>query len=935
MAKTTAGNTKPFGPDVSDLVDETKSFDSYVKHSSSVETLDKASESRKTELEEKSNTEAVVGGATDSYSKIVEKYEKGEKVKSPLGEVFGDPDTAAQAVTQQVVADLLVSEKPVGTWVDFWEAIDKNVPSIMDGINTAKTYLLAAVDTIEALVDNVKKLLNIVLGIIGKALDMVSLAILLAKAILQAIRTAIKQLLPMFQIPLLKSEMKVAWFNLWDKLTPEPVQKKDGPQLLLSHNIDRMAPFVSSTLNEMCSSWFNRPTAENELCMAMFVPGSFPGETAEFLGKTLDFVELLLQQRKKKDAESGGSYTRYDAQRLLEQLEYMRDHTWSSDTADAQADLKANCKTAMGLLATTAAGVLGRKGNSKTYWGVPPVYKELRKNELNTVKEHNKGFPSALPGILLGAAACNENGVKIELNFANNQSCYISSVYLVKKDTGKTTEVFTDPSFSFAQALVIDRTREFINDMIILFNTAVEWWYTASSHYRLAEEKELWEKLDSDLFGPVFGKNMYKDCSRGYPLQIKTDSDLFFAALKICLSQKEFKNAVSEYESRKQSDLEYSARYTINPAVPRLKPTIRLNTGVEAGDTIVLAFVSDRCKYFSHEFLADGGSKPASYYNLWTPGDFGANMRTMFVSVRVQNVKTARMLEPSWKGIGTPPGVNDWTLGYLFNLIPQAKDIFGIPMRALDTLDAYLDKLSGSIDTTKQFIDSITALFNRYYRIIKDFLAALRKFLLAFGLPSWPSVYVVTWKGGIRDLPGILMSALYQEKLANSTYAGFVLFGSWSGPSEFTEMYKAHVRTKAEWERIKAYHNAVVEDLDRRRDDIENDAKEISKIDWLGLDAYSKKVDAENRQTEAERQKRWKQFWDSINANKEVKTFMQDNESGTVILSADFFAGMPKVSDPRHAEDVQAMDRSQTTAKVIDRAEQGLGLLARETQTKE
>ncbi len=912
MASTGVGKPefKIIGPDLSGTEHEERDAWSFAKHSSSSEQLKKNSDARKENYKgktqagrDKDDADAVFGNTIDQYRDQAHNWQKGDD--GALSDIFGKPANVEQAMTQQIVKDILVSEKPVGTWLDFWEAIDKNVPSIMDGIDKGKTALLMCIDVMESIMTNVKTLVEILLGLVGKALEIASLAILLAKAVLQAIKAAIKQLIPMFQIPLLKSEMKVAWFNLWDKLTPEPVQKKNGPKLKLSKNINRMAPFVSSTLKDMCNNWFNRPTAEDELCMAMLIPGSFPGETAEFLESSLNFIELLCQKPKFDWPKAKNTYTQYNAGQLLSHLNYMADSNaaFRADTAL----LRTACATASDLTASTVRDIFGKQSAGSTYWGVPDVYKAVRTAELDTVTKHSKAYKSSVSGVLSAAAAKLEgDGVTVEFNFVNGQSCYISSIYKVKPD-GTTEEVFNDPSFSFAQALVADRTKDFIDDMVALFNAAVEWWYAST---RSDRETKLRDELESKLFGPVFGKGLYTRCAKAYPIEVQTDSDLFFAAVQQCLSKKEFKDEITKYDSNYSedfSDLKYAVRYTIMPSIPRISPSVKLKIkDVEANDRLVFVLISDKAKYFGHDFLKDGDTaKPPSYYNLWTPGDFSANLRPMYASVQVQDEKNAVMLEPRWYGAGTPAWASDITAGWIFSKIPWAKDMFGVPLRFLDTLDAYLDKLGENINSAKELVRQALALFERYHNLIMNMLEALKKFLLAFGLPSWPSVYVVTWKGGIRDLPNILMSALQEERLANSTYAGFILFGAWSGPTEFTEMYKAHNRTIAEWEAIKARSKAIAAQIEAEADamaKMEDSLEALFDKNWLGLDEYNAKMDAEDAAKDAERQRRMDEFYSRV----QVKPNVLIDADGVKVLSFD--KQLPDGNDPRVTETVSKAD---------------------------
>lgn len=782
-------------------------------------------------------------------------------------DIFKAAGSSAEARAQQITADLLVNGQTIGTWVEFWEAIDKAFPELMKSIDSVKTKLLAAVDLIETLVDSIKKFVNILYALIGQAMQMASLAIILAKTVIASLKAVLEQILKVMQIALLKSELKVAPFWLLDQISDT---RKEGLRPALQR-IDRMRPYVSKAVEEACNTWFNRPTAYDELCIMLLLPAAFSATTAQFIGKSarladqLNFkplnAETIAQALKNisaffnpDQAKNAAAFSELDISALDLALENMTDrYGWAANrlaqnlaeplNARLTAEINADCETLMPVVDAAADSVddsLGAK--------ISRLYKDMADNELESVTQAAATMPGRLSGVLNDAMArMAGDSVEVELNFATDKSCYISEIYLVSGDGSTVTNVFRDPSFTFARVLCAGGFDDYLKRMISLFNTAVVWWSSRSGK-STAKERTLKTAVETKILDPVFGKGLFGKCCDKYPLWVSSDYELYIAALKEAMKDSDFQAALSSYDQKKQKDLVYQTRNVINPKVPRLKPAIMLDSGkaggVSEGMSLIFALVSDRAKYFDHSFLNKGGEKDAYYYAAMTPGDLTANLDTVYVKVAVHG-EGYEMVRPRWYGTGTPPGVNDWTLSWLLTQIPGVSEYIGDPLRQLDRLTGLLDAAQGNIDSLKAKTDAMLAEFDKYYNMIKEFLDALRKFLTAFGLPNFPSIYVASWKGGIQDVPGIVMNALQEAHIDNSTYGGYIVFGSVSAASAFTELYKSHVLTKAEIEATRKKAVRFNAEIEEERAAMKETAGEIGEIDWIGYNAYMQKVEAE------------------------------------------------------------------------------------------
>ena len=250
-------------------------------YSSSVENLSKQADERKASNMANDKRDALLGDTSKRYKSVVSKYESGSS------DLFVKPkkQKKADVVAQQVVRDVLIEGEEIAEWVDFWELIDQQMPKIMDSIDSVKSRLLAVIDGVEALVKSLKKIIDMVAAIVSFGLDAASLAIILLKSVIQSLKLMIKQILKIFDVPFLKSEMKVTDFWLWDKIPSENAKTSKESDAWVSH-IDAMAPYVSAALNELVTTRFNRPTAQNELCFAAFLPAAFSAETAAFISKS-------------------------------------------------------------------------------------------------------------------------------------------------------------------------------------------------------------------------------------------------------------------------------------------------------------------------------------------------------------------------------------------------------------------------------------------------------------------------------------------------------------------------------------------------------------------------------------------------------------------------------------------------------------------------
>lgn len=780
-------------------------------------------------------------------------------------EGFLPAKTEQEAILQKWAADVMFSGKKVGAWVDFWEAIDKSAPSIMKGVDTVKTGLLAAVDALEYLVDSLKQLVDILSGIIGKALQMASLAVMLAKALIATIQQLINQLLKLLEFAILKSEMKLTTFNLWPMVVPNKTQSG----LKVPSKIDQMAPALNAVFNEMATQRFNRPIAENSLCFAMLLPCSFSKETAEAIGKTARLIDLFgtaswddFRNNRILRKEAEIDYPPFLGGELIVTIQDMTKEFGFSSKASrnpgkGQERIDAMCTSCIEQLEAMF------KPAPKLGEALKKAYDHLAKEEEAAVSSNGIAWES-IPGTLycISAKEKSEGEILIENNFINNRSHYIASIYRVptpstNKGVRATKKIFFDPSFLFAQAITASGVRKFIEDVIKLFRAGVQWWYSRKVWSPTAEEHNLKKALDT-TFAEFFGDNTFSHYATGYPAVLASDSLLFIHALRQIIKQKEgdFKALVDEYEGQKQEELAYTFRASVNPSVPRVRPSFTLkNVDAAVDDKLVFVLVSDRGVYYPHDLLASEDHNSA-YYSSLTPGDLNENMDVKMVKNIVWD-KNAIMIKPRWYDLQDPNGADDFTLSWLLN---QAgiREYLGVPMQVLKSVERYLDAGLDGMNAFKEMFDSWVAVFDRYYGAIKDVIAAIRKMLLVFGLPNLPSIYVVTWQGGIKDLPSVMMSALAEIGMENSTYAGVVLFGSAEASSEFIELYHTQMLTKESIEKMREDSARAWEDTTGLADEISKLGASIGDIDWIGLNAYNEKKEAEKEEKEREeREKYW------------------------------------------------------------------------------
>lgn len=886
--------------------------DKLDKYSSSVETLNKAGVARRNANKEKTYTEAVFGDPyTNGYKQVGDEYadreerrehnnsvrdkyneEHGtdfkdnseiaaanEKIREenkeriangeePLEEypymedlwageeeyraldIFPAATSEKSAIAQQIAADVLIGGQKVGAWVDFWEAIDKRFPQIMTALDSIKEKLLAAIDALEYLIDGLKQLIDILSAVVGTALQMASLAILLAKSVIASLRLVLSQLLKLLQFALLKSDIKLTTFNLFEKV----ITPSSNGNFRLASNIDRMAPFVQSTFKEMAETRFNRPTAENELCFAMLIPCALSAETATMHGKICRLIDLFSisnadewrdsQLLRSKVALKYDPYTGGALRAAVDQM--TKDFGWDTTLPYTTTQRKIVAE-AVGVCEDMLPSVTQSISTLAEKLG--KAYDELDKAEKQGIKSEAASIPeNRLPGIVHQILAREEESGKkvfVEINFATRRSHWISSIYRIRENENP-ERIFFDPSFVFAQAITDSGLREYINDTIQLFRSALEWWRSRRSSDPTAEERNFKNALDKFFFD-LLGDDTFAVYANGYPVILISDSLLFTLMLKNILSKSngKFDSAITAYDNKdKKQPLEYKARASINPAIPRVKPQLTLtNVDVSEDDTLVFVMISDQGKYYPHDFIKNGGDRDAKYYSSMTPGDLVVNLDTKKVKTKVLK-QGADLIKPRWYGIGTPAGVNDINLSWILNQF-NIGEYIGMPLQVLASLDKYLDIGTDYISAFKEMFDNWVGVFNRYYCTIKDVIDAMRKMLLAFGLPNLPSIYVVTWQGGIKDLPSILMSALQEINIDNSTYAGVVLFGSQAASAEFIEMYNTHKVTKAEIDKAKNQAKNWWAEENNLASDISTQASKISHIDWIGLNAYNKRIEAE------------------------------------------------------------------------------------------
>lgn len=697
------------------------------------------------------------------------------------------------------VMEALRDEQEVGTWVEFWELLMGEKGELFgETLEAIKDSLLNTLTLIEETVKILKNIINAAAAIAGWLLDMASMYLVLARSLLRLVRGILNRVMSLLEIPLLKSEMKVAMFHLFSGgLDPR--------------KIDAMAPVVRAKLNEMTTTWMNRPVAEDQLCLLMFIPFSISSEAARVIGSAVrlgDLLAKLIQDLKfQKKPEEETSLVPEDLDRLEGILEFLVANYKNHDSAHNPEPVE---QEILGLVDSAHAildAILEKPVNEELARNLMFAYGTIATLEEGLARQSTSDFQSdpseVIPGVGTFRSRMDDEDKKavFESNFVNGQYRYLSTVYKVSSD-GSVTELFADPALRFIKAVSIhpDLKAHMLSSRKLF--KAIRLWHLTFGTDRARRGRNLYsrEKNLGDRLVGLAGQLMGRDSSELY-LKRRLDPSNKSIDLAILGHIAETANGelsfdpVKEYtkQLKKVTGVKYSKRTVASPRQPLYPNDIRLE-GVDEGDRLFIVLDSHDCMYLTPEFTTDGlrgmeVSRSAAV-NTYSPGSIQAAENSLVLSVKVRN-KEDGGIRPRWYGIQTPPGVDNWSASKLFDLMGdgfrEAMDgIYGV----LEATDKKLEDMASNVDDAKKKLRAVMAVINKVFKSIEDVNSALRKFIESLSLTNLPTVYVAMWRGGANDIPRIVQQALIEKRWLNSTYGGVIIFGAESAANTFLKTWK-------------------------------------------------------------------------------------------------------------------------------------------------
>ncbi|MFA5456909.1 MAG: hypothetical protein WC261_04665 [Synergistaceae bacterium] len=671
----------------------------------------------------------------------------------------------------------------IATWVEFWEFLmgkaGKDFPA---AISKLKEGLLTVIGTVESFIKTLKAIVKAGAAIAGFLLNTASAYLALGKALLKVLRGILDSVLSIMEAPLLKSEIKLAHFNLFSGGI-DPAK------------IDMMGPVVSAKLQEMTTTWMNRPVAEDQLCTLMFLPMAVPAEVAKVAGTTVRFADMLskmLKDRKKK-APDGTLIVPEDVNELSHILRYLSE-TYSNHSADRDALVIRDEILLLVDKALTAFESLTDVQDSlaveimENYGAVVELENSLaRQAGSDSAVE---GSPESIPGIGVFRSRLNkkEDAVILESNYLNNRHRYLSSVFHISV-SGEVTEIFADPTFRYLKAISTGNVLDAVESSAGLFSAMRTWYTTFKGRTAGSRLLYLGEMKLADVILATAEKLMGTENGKYYLTRLLDPSDksvqlAILSHLAETAGGKFNFDPEKAYKSqlKKISGVSYSKRTIASASQPLYPSEITIKGGMKKGDRLFIMLDSHECMYLTPGFANRGftslGNSWNAAVNTYTPGKISASADTLTLSLQIRD-KEDQGIVPRWYGIQTPPGVDNWTASRLFDMMGDGfRESIEYVYAVIDGAADSLSEMEGQVDEWKKKLRAMLAVINKCFKMVEDIIKAIKDMIEALSLTDLPTVYIAVWRGSSSDIPAIAARGLIEKKWLNSTYGGVLLFGA-------------------------------------------------------------------------------------------------------------------------------------------------------------
>lgn len=697
----------------------------------------------------------------------------------------------------------LASGAPLGGWVPMLPELQK----INKKLDPAKKVLISIIEVFDTLIDAAEALINLIEAFIGFLLDQASAILLILKAAVQMLKQVIKQLKEALQLSLLESGMYYGQFVF----TWNDVYRRSDKYNVVANT----GPLVYNTLTASVTEWMNRPQAQNTLCGLMFIPFSIPHEAARAVSGALKLSELLeyhldklrkeLAKNSKKTVVKEDALVAATGQILPRIAENMRRMLTPGTTyserrlvsESIRTDVEDNLSKAIDSVTTDLLDKLD----------ATVALQDQTAEERLLKAEADPEFNDMVPGSMIFAGSKLEKGKAVLYsNYRNKSYRYISSIFKVSE--GEVSEVFRDPSFLIATLAGDPEVKKYVSQISDIIRS----YFKIKESYRLAPERGMW---DTQFCSTLPGLIAARISSGNIP-----DKVIPYIVLHSLLTYPKIPSGISEltkaYSKQLQKvDLEYGRRSVIG--YRRLYPDNLMMNSAKEGDIYYITFAPQDTLYFGDDFLTSSTPPKGVQTGRWLAGTPEAIGGT---TVGIIKVRKDIDTYPMWYSASTPEAANSRSSDRLLSdLLPPAvtnsiDNIYTI----LDNAEEGIDNALKSISKTKEKVQDIKAEIMRYITIIRGISDSVKEFIDNLDLLKLPEMYIVTWKGNATDIPAIMMNALMERNILQSTYGGAMVFAEATALSAMLEMYKAGRDAIDRSEQIASDTAAYIDTLDSGED---------------------------------------------------------------------------------------------------------------------
>lgn len=691
-----------------------------------------------------------------------------------IEQAFNKVDNALEEVDAVLLP--LASGTPAGMWVPAVPGLDR----LNEKLDPAKKVIISIIEAFDKLVDAAETLINLIEAFIGYLLEQTSVILLLLKAAVQMLKQVLKQLRDTMKLSLLESGMYYGQFVF----TWNDVYSRSDKYNVVANT----GPLVYNTLTAAVTEWMNRPQAQDTMCGLMFMPFSVPPEAARTVSGALKLSELLeyhidklrkaLNENKRKTPYKDDALAVATGEilpRLAANMKTMLTpgtifEERKAVSAKVRDDIYDNLPTAVD---TVAADIADRLA----------VIKDLQDQtaEDRLLKaERNPEFDDIIPGSMMFLGSKIEKGKAVLYsNYRNRMYRYISSIFKISE--GEVTEVFRDPSFLTASVMSDPEVKQYIG----FLSDIIRSYFKIKASFRLAPERASWEnQFKNTLPGRV--------ASRIESEKIP-DKVIPFIILQALLTYPSVPEAIKTmnktYDKQLRTvNLEYGRRSSLS--YRRLYPDNLVMDNAKEGDIYYITFAPQDTLYFGEDFLRSTTPPSGVQTGRWLAGTPEAVGGTTTGIIKVR--KDIDMY-PMWYSAATPESVNSISSDrFLSDILPPAvtnsiDDFYDF----IDAAEESIDNALKTVNKTREKVQDIKAEIMKYIKIIKDISSSLKEFIENLDLLKLPEIYIVTWKGNAEEMPGILINALLEKNILQSTYGGAMVFAEATALSALLEMYKA------------------------------------------------------------------------------------------------------------------------------------------------